>query len=383
MTVSPTLNPDNLPGSYADRNDEARRLFNQGKLEQAAVICQRIVDRISRLPERRRPGDSPLHDALLAASILLAEINAKQGDWPAVDDLCTRAQTLLPVHAQRWAIEPFILRIRNGQHQDGIRGLRALAEAHPDSFFFWRILAQMALDVDDLDLALTASDHVDQIEDPDEDIDDEDLASHHIVRFHLFRRRGEWHEASREWNSALVWDEGLDDMQELVVRMFLEAGLYDDALNYVDDEALTPILADFYRAWIAQQRGDQVRARHLWRAIAERDLDEEDNPIVRALAHCWLRQPDAALALLLEEMAGGTVLMVPEARALALAWAMHGNVAAARANVKLAAKRSATATKSEPLLSALDWIDFEQLVQDEAIKAELQPYFEVPRSKLP
>ncbi|HSN74735.1 MAG TPA: hypothetical protein VL334_06525, partial [Anaerolineae bacterium] len=125
MPSSPSLQPDYLPGSYSDRNYEARRLFDQGEMDQAAAICQRIIDRISRLPERRRPHDSSLHQSLLAALILLAEIHAKLDDWPAVDDLCMCARTLLPVYAHRWAVEPFVLRIQHDRSQEGIDGLQA------------------------------------------------------------------------------------------------------------------------------------------------------------------------------------------------------------------------------------------------------------------
>ncbi len=190
------------------------------------------------------------------------------------------------------------------------------------------------------------------------------MASYYIVRFKLFRRRGEWHEAAQEWNMACAWDEGMEELREAVVRMFLEAGLYDDALDYLDDESLTAIVANYYRAWIAQQRGDLVRARHLWRKIVEADPNDDDldNPVVRALAHCWLRQPDAALALMLEELASGGLLSMAEALALALAWAMHGDAAAARGNVKLAIERQPSAAQPSKLIPALDWIDFEQLV---------------------
>jgi hypothetical protein len=39
---------------------------------------------------------------------------------------------------------------------------------------------------------------------------------------------------------------------------------------------------------------------------------------------------------------------------------------------------AATAADPEPLLPALDWIDFEQLVVDDTIKAQLRPFFEPP-----
>lgn len=383
MPSSSSLQPDYLPGSYSDRNYEARRLFDQGELEQAAAISQRIVDRISRLPERRRPHDSSLHHSLLAAFILLAEIHAKQDAWPAVDDLCLRAQALLPVYAHRWAVEPFVLRIQYDRSQEGIDGLQALAESNPDSFYFWDMLAQKAWETGNNDLALTASDRAAQLATPNEDPDN--MASHHIVRFELFQERGEWQQAVHEWNMACMWDAEMENLREVIVRMFLEAGLYDKALEHVKDEWLTDIMADFYRAWIAQQRGDMVRARHLWRKVAEADPNdyETNSPTLRAFSHCWLRQPDVGLAVLLEYAAGSGMMHAAQALALALAWAMHGDASAAEANIKLAVQRISTPHKPDPLLSVLDWVDFEQLVEDEDIKAVLRPYFEAPRPKSP
>lgn len=376
MPSSPTLNPSYLPGSYEERNDEAHHLFNQGELDQAAVICRRITERISRLPERRRGDGSLLHTVLMEASILLAEIHAKQADWSALDDLCTRAQAAHPVYAQRWAIEPFMLRIRYGQPQAGMRGLQALADSEPDSFYLWRTLAQAAVDAADLDLALDASDHAQRVMTGEEDV--EDIVSYHIVRFRLLKWRGQWYEAAREWRSACLLDDEMEELRDEVVRMFLTAGLYDEALDYVDDEVLGAMAANYYRGWVAHRRGDQVRARHLWRKIVESDADEEDNPPVRAIAYCYLRQTDAALATMMDYIGAGGAVDVPEAMTLALAWAMHGDVDAARSNLQMAAKRAASAAGPGPLLPALDWIDFEQLVADDAIKAQLRPFFEPP-----
>lgn len=374
--TTPTLDPVSLPGSYDDRNAEAAQLLRRGELEQAAAICTRIIDRISRLPERRRPPGSSLESSLLASSILLAEIRATQGDWPAVDAVCQRAQQAHPVLTDRWKIEPLLLRIKHGQSEQGLRNLLALAQSEPDNFYFWTVLAREALVQEDFDLAEAALDHAQPLTalagEP------QDRATLHSVRFRLLQRRGQWREAGQEWQAARRLDPTIEDTREALLRMFLQAGLLDDALQVIE-EAWLPVMADdYYRAWIAYQRGDQVRARYLWRKITEMDSDDPDLniPLLRALAYCWLRQPDAALGLLLQELTSGGPLDVAEAAALALAWAMHGDVEAARANLKLATQRPSPAGQSQPLLSALDWIDFEQLVEDDAIKAELRPYFE-------
>jgi tetratricopeptide (TPR) repeat protein len=383
MTPSPTLDSIQLRGSYAERIDEAHRLSRRGELEPAAAICRRIIDRIGRLPERRRLPGSDLHDALQSASILLAEVYAQQGDWPALDEQCLRGQAAYPKHAHRWAVEPFMLRIQYGRPQEGIDGLRTLAESNPESFYIWRLLAEKAWETENRDLALMASDHAAPLATPDEA--PADMASYHIVRFELFEGSGEWQQAVHEWNLACGWDKEVEEMRGMVVRMFLGAGLYDDALQYLEKEALPVIVADYYRAWIAQQRGDVVRARHLWRKLAESGHDdyEPDSPALRAESHCWLGQPDAALAILLEAVGDQGAIYAGDALALGLAWALHGDGQTAESNIKLAIARSASSPKSDPLLPALDWIDFEQLVTDEAIKATLRPYFEPPRPPAP
>jgi hypothetical protein len=159
----------------------------------------------------------------------------------------------------------------------------------------------------------------------------------------------------------------------------------DDALSYIDDDVLSRPLANYFRAWIANQRGDQVRARYLWRTVAEGDLAELETDIttLQAMSHCWLRQPETALSLLLQGTWRDHKVRYLDAIALALAWAMNGDKEAALANLKLASKRDASKARPNQLLGYFHWLDFEQLVEDEAIKAELRPSFRMPRSAAP
>ena len=375
MTSTPSLEPQALPGSYEARVQEAALLIQQGELDQAAAICQRIVERIGRIPERRRIHDTPLYFARMEAFILLAKIYSQQGNWTAVDELCAQGQALHPEYADRWLVEPHTLRVQHGQTQEGVRGLQAQAEARPDSFFLWSMLAQTALEAQDLAAAQMASDHAETLIGQADD--EEEIGSFYVNRFLICQYLGQWYDAERAWLTGCVFDSALEEMREMVIRMYLSAGLYDDALRLVDDETLGAAGADFYRAWIANQRGDRVRARHLWRQVIEAEpSDGFDNTGLQALAHCWLHQEDAALGILLEKVSAIGILTTATALTLALAWAMHGDGQAALANVRLAAAQSAHMLADNPLLPALDWIDFEQLVEDEGIKAELRPYFE-------
>ena len=83
--------PD-IPGSYYDRIMEARWHESNGELEEAVAIYQRLVARISCLPERRRAPGSDLNYFLVAAASDLATIRATQGDFEAAQLLCEQLQ---------------------------------------------------------------------------------------------------------------------------------------------------------------------------------------------------------------------------------------------------------------------------------------------------
>ena len=77
---------------------------------------------------------------------------------------------------------------------------------------------------------------------------------------------------------------------------------------------------------------------------------------------------------LLHEVSASREIPARTALVLTLGWAMEGNLEAAKADLGMAIRGlSDTVGAKFPLL---DWYDFEQLVHDEAIKAELRPHFE-------
>lgn len=379
MRSTPTLTPEALPGSNEARIQEAILLTQKGELDQAAAICQRMLERLSRIPARRRTSNSELHLVQMDTVILLADIYAQQGNWAAVEELCARAQVLQPERADHWLAEPLNLRVEHGDPQEGFRGLKALTASQPDNFIFWSSLMLAALKVSDFETALVASDYALNLIDGGEDL--ELIGGLYMHRFSIFQGQGEWRQAEDAWRTACQYDDTLEDVRETIVRMYLSAGLYDNALDLldkVDDQSPGGMGAMHYRAWVANQRGDQVRARYLWRKLTESSLAEKrEHAVVVALAYCWLRQEDRALGLLLADAATRRGMEYVTALTLALAWAMHGDGQAALANIKLATTFSRARRKTD-LAPALDWIDFEQLVEDEALKGELRPYFEAP-----
>lgn len=361
-----------IPGSYTDRILEARWHQDREEWEAADAIYQRLVDRLSRLPERRRPPGSDLHAYLVASAAGLAMTRARLGDFGAADHLCTSLQAWDTENADAWSRYVFELHLDSGHVEEGLAGLQQLAEAQPGSLEAWMVLADEAIASGQSDLAERALAHAEVLAwDADNDLD---RAGVHLARYDLLRMQHRWQEAGAEWDEALVLSPDIEEMQELVLRMFLEAELWDDARRYLDGAIEGP-MSDYYEGYLAHRRGDKVRARALWRKVVEVDPQETDSGLgPQAMAWCYLGQPDQALTLLLDEVASGRSLNAPLSMTLALAWAMEGNLPAAQANLGIAAKilREHPGDK----LSRLYWYDFDQLVQDETVKTVLRPFFE-------
>lgn len=378
-----SLAPAHIPGSYLERMATAFDLIEQGELDQAATIVERVIDRIGRVPESKRRHDSDLGQVLSSARIILSEIRARQDDWEAVDALCQQVAQLEAGHATAWLYRPWDLRIDYGKTTEGLAGLRAIAEHEPDNFDAWMHLTAKALEVGDYTLADYALQYAQALA-PLQGAP-EAMADVQLSRFYWLWRQQQYRAAREAWETALTYDPEVVDTQDAVVRMLLEAGQLDDALHFVDNDVLVEPLANYFRAWIANQRGDTVRARHLWRRLIEIKPHETglDLAGLQAMAHCWLRQPEAALALLLQETAEKREVHYLDALVLALAWAMAGDLEAARANLKLASKQGNPVAHPTHLLGYFHWLDFEYLVEDEAIKAELRPFFDTPHRPAP
>lgn len=370
-----------IPGSYYERIMEARLHEGREEWDEAAQIYQRIIDRISRLPEQRRRPDSEVAAYLVAAAIGLQDVRALQGDFEGATQLCEQLQVWDAEDADSWRQRIHVLRIEMGEVDQGLQSLLSLAESEPEKFDHWIVLAREAIESRRLEMAETALQRAEEMlwETGDEDA----AAIFYFDRFHLRRLQHRWREAAEAWDAAVNFDETLGESSEVVVRMFLEAGLWDDAERYADEESLGVATATFYQGFIAYRRGDRVRARSLWRQVAETNLEEHPDAIVAvALARCWLGQPMEGLMALLLEVQLSRELAPQEAITLGLGWAMQGNREAARTNLELAV-RSFSSGRKRRLLAPLDWYSFEQLVQDAALKDELRQYFDLSEHAAP
>ena len=149
--------------------------------------------------------------------------------------------------------------------------------------------------------------------------------------------------------------------------------------SLLEDEAFIPPLAHFYQAWIARHRGDEVRARHLWRqviATEDEDSDEGSLSTLKAMSLCWLGRPLEAAAMVLEEVNTTGQLRPLDAISLALAWGMQGKNRRGTRQPGLRVRGAVQSSRCSPL----EWYDFDTLITDEDVKAALREYFDLETS---
>ena len=360
-----------IPGSYDERLAEARRLRNHGAYDEALAILERISARLLRLPERRRAPGSELWVNLIAAAALMADIKATTGHVAEAESLWTQLEEWDRQRWTSWRRVRLIRQIERGEVDKGIRQLHELAEENPDDIHNWLAAAEAAMEAGRYDSTEAWLQRARPLYAAVED--DELAASYVLLRYRLNSQLGRWREALDDWYGAMELSEELEQFAEMTVRELLAAEQYDLALELLTDEVFLPPVVQYYQAWIARHRGDQVRARHLWRQLIETEQDayEALNLVqLKALSLCWLGRPAEAVAMILQEVELTGELQSIDALALALGWGMMGKATEARANLSSAVGRADV----QPL-SALEWYDFDTLIRDEALKTELRKYF--------
>ncbi|MCB0250821.1 MAG: hypothetical protein KDI07_19760 [Anaerolineae bacterium] len=360
-----------IPGSYDERLAEARRLRNHGAYDEALAILERISARLLRLPERRRAPGSELWVNLIAATALMADIKATTGHVAEAESLWAQLEEWDRQRWTSWRRLRLIRQIERGEVDEGIRQLHELAEENPDDIHNWLAAAEAAMEAGRYDSTEAWLQRARPLYAAVED--DELAASYVLLRYRLNSQLGRWREALDDWYGAMELSEELEQFAEMTVRELLAAEQYDLALELLTDEVFLPPVVQYYQAWIARHRGDQVRARHLWRQLIETEQDayEALNLVqLKALSLCWLGRPAEAVAMILQEVELTGELQSIDALALALGWGMMGKATEARANLSSAVGRADV----QPL-SALEWYDFDTLIRDEALKTELRKYF--------
>lgn len=359
-----------IPGSYEDRLLEARWLHERGHLPEALAITERVLSRILRLPEKRRKPGNDLFRHLIASAGMAANIQYDLGDVAAAEALWKQLEQWDTESSSRWRREPAQRQLLRGDVDEALRELIKIAEQEPDGLTNWLEAGWAASHAGQLDVVETCLLQTEPL--LHDNAYQEAFTQYYLLRYSLNISRGQWRDALDDWMEAVAFDSELGELTEALVRVLLRADQYDLALELLEDESVKEPVVQYYQALIAQHRGDAIRARHLWRQVLEAEDDEASNFVgVRAMALCWLGRPLEAAAELLQEATATKELNPTYAGVLALASGMQGRLDAARANLTTATRPDSTIT----LFTSLEWYDFDTLISDEEIKAELREFF--------
>jgi tetratricopeptide (TPR) repeat protein len=361
-----------LPDSYEGLHNRAQALVRRGQIEDSIAHYRRLTDRLGRLSDpilarRRDLRDLHRQARLEFAGLLTAE--GRYAEALEVEQVLLRTD---PDEAARWRRDLAVLRAAKGEVESGLAELRSLAEEDPDQPEGWMLLAQeariagrFAESQRALDRALAAC----QAEDADT------LAEIHYQRFLLFKEMKRLDEALAAWEEAAHHDPELSKTVREVYTMLTDVGRFTDAQRYVkkDDNALQ---AGFQQGLIASLTGRPIDAREAWQQVSALNPDDFEyghDAWVEAVLR--LRDPDPAL-----EWLQGALPAVGTPRLLILSgigWAMRqdGELAAVLFQQAINLLRRERPPKRK--LDSADWRLLDSLIQDDALKTDLKPYFAI------
>ncbi len=358
-----------IPGSYEDLIEQARRARAAGRMDQAIELYNRVIDRISKVQAQMTARDDQLHEHLTLAADELQGILDWEGEHTQARELCLRMAELDPSNRSLWRRRAASERVHAGEVEEGLAEIRELMREEPEDFWHPLELAVRLLDLGRYSEAEEALAEAAQ-----RARDDEARALIEWTRFRALREQGRRIEAAQAWERARLLDPFYRQAVESVYRMFLEADDYENALLYLDLEE-NALLAGYYRGLIAHRRGDTKAAKKIWTQVTKRRPgDFKTGWEAWALALLRLGDQENAHRFLSELVKRGHVT-VYSTLSLALVCAAMGDLPATQKNLEHALHLHRLTLHPRALLPAEWWRDFDELTSDEKVKRAIRKYF--------
>jgi tetratricopeptide (TPR) repeat protein len=342
----------------------------RGDYETAQANFQRLSERLSQLKPvvlERRPE---LRDLLLVSLGKQAEIHHIWGEYEEAVELYQQAIEIAPETRDRWRRDLALVHIDMGQAEEGLDELRAQAIATPGDSELWLTIGVECEALGRLD---EAEENLERAARSAADPDDKTEA--YLALFDFYRAQGRVEEAMAAWEQA--WEDGQEsDYVFPVYQMMWEVGDLERAREYLRREK-NPLRKGFHQGLMAASEGEDDEAAKHWKRVAKMNPLEYDEGH-EAWAEAALRvdhPPEeviAALAAVLETgdfTSRGLILQ-------AIAEARIGHVEHAQDVLEMARNIGMRTRPREEKLSPAHWVLFNELVTDDEIKAQLQPYFQ-------
>ncbi|GAB4567318.1 MAG: hypothetical protein Kow0047_19380 [Anaerolineae bacterium] len=357
-----------IPGSYEDLIEQARQARSRGQADVAVALYARVIDRIGSL---KQPLDEPLVEHLVVAADELQILLDWLGDHARARALCERMVELDPEDADFWLRRAITERIYEGEVEEGLTALRELVDQRPQDPWFPLELAARLVDLKRWDEALQALDVAEQRVD-----NSADRALVLWTRFRALSDQGRIYDAARAWETARKLDPFFKQGVQHVYEMFIQAGDYESALLYLDMED-NALLAGYYLGLVAHYQGDSARAEKIWQRTVKKPLSEFESGL-EAWAMAQLRLGEKELALsFCSSLANQGYTTMWLYVVLGLVWAVSGGPQQAKDSLESARRVLRQVHGPYRKLPRLYWREFDELVSDQELKAEVINYFDV------
>ncbi len=358
-----------IAGTYEDLIEQARQARASGQVGAAVALYGRVVDRLATVVSNTATPDDRMRDLLLTAADELQLVLDWAGDRVMAQALCRRMADVDAENRTIWLRRAATERIHAGEAEEGLADLRRLSAEEPAEFWHTIELAARLIELDRLDEAEAALEQA-----ATQARDDEERGLVHWTRSRILRQRGQWQAAAQEWQAACRRDAFFRRAGRAMYRMFVEAGDYDGVLPYLSQEK-DPLVEGYYRGVIAYRQGEVGRAQKIWRRVIQnKPADVESGWEAWALAQIRLGAPRLALDLVADLVRRGYT--TEECYLIAaLASALLGDLESAKTNLDIALRIRRQTFGPRALLPSDLWIDFEDLLADEAARQELRGFF--------
>jgi tetratricopeptide (TPR) repeat protein len=360
-----------LPGSYETLYQRALYLMGTGESQEAIDLMLRIVHRLCRLRPETLQRKPHLQQTLLASwSAAVQFLRWEQ----RFDEAIAITQEVLERLPDPSAGQKRIasLRIERGEVQEGLAGMRQVAEEQDDLDSWFTLGAEYgvlerydeALDCYQTALGRATSN------------EEAALVNLSIVRIHQAANRLD--AALDAWNMAVVLDPELADEVESVYVWLIRQGALEQAASYLERDTQL-VRRTFYEGLLHWQAGRQQAARGKWSDVLslEEEIDSSAGDV-----EAWM---EAALRLDLPAQADGIVqelslqgetLSVQAGVLHGIAKLMLGELASAEGLFEQAVRRLERGWPARTEIPAVFWDLLTLVVADQESTRRAAPYFE-------
>jgi thioredoxin-like negative regulator of GroEL len=251
-----------LPGTYEHTLQQARSHISEANLDEAILLYERLVERLSSLkPEllKRRPELRDLHYKGLSE---LARLHHIRGNFERALALYRQLGEFEGSDRSTWNRRAAYVLIDMGRAEQGLDELRAEAMANPGDYEIWLVLGRECIYLkrwqeaeENLQRALRNA------------VAQESKEAVYLHFFDLYRHQGRVEEALAAWDQA--WQSQPESANNaLVYQLLIEHGQLERAQQYLERET-NVLQRGFYQGLIEMLQGKVREAQRRWQKVAD------------------------------------------------------------------------------------------------------------------